>query len=227
MRSYLDNKSYLKSPTPNFAWEESSEIAVVQTILASLNLKGVVFSCDALHCQKKLYQQVQLTTEQTQPNSVDISEDKCRNRVVCRTVSVFNNLLGISSQWEGIKSLIKVERQGKRAGVDDHQTAYYISSLELSAAEFAVGIQGHWGIENRLHWVKDVVFGEDKSLIRHSIAAANFSVIRQLALAEQVRQLYRYMSPSWLFIPNYCNSYYCSRFGADFSASINLVLHLE
>ncbi|NEO55416.1 MAG: ISAs1 family transposase [Okeania sp. SIO3B5] len=133
--------------------------------------------------QKKLYQQVQLTTEQTQPNSVDISEDKCRNPVVCRTVSVFNNLLGISSEWQGIKSLIKVEPQGKRAGVDYHQTAYYISSLELSAVEFAVGIQGHWGIENRLHWVKDVVFGEDKSLIRHSQAAANFSVIHQLVIA--------------------------------------------
>lgn len=36
-----------------FRNKESSEIAVVQTILASLNLKGVVFSCDALHCQKK------------------------------------------------------------------------------------------------------------------------------------------------------------------------------
>ncbi|NEP86166.1 MAG: transposase [Okeania sp. SIO2C2] len=36
----------------------------------------------------------------------------------------------------------------------------------MSAAEFAVGIQGHWGIENRLHWIKDVVFGEDTSLIR-------------------------------------------------------------
>ncbi|WP_202220848.1 ISAs1 family transposase [Okeania sp. KiyG1] len=133
--------------------------------------------------QKKLYQQVQLTTEQTQPSSVDISEDRSRNRVVCRTVSVFNNLLGISSEWEGIKSVIRVERQGTRASVDYYQTAYYISSLKLSAAEFAVGIQGHWGIENRLHWVKDVVFREDTSLIRHSQAAANFSVIRQLAIA--------------------------------------------
>lgn len=133
--------------------------------------------------QKKLYQQIQLTTEQTQPNSVDISEDRSRNSVVCRTVSVFNNLLGISSEWVGIKSLIRVEPQGTRASIDYHQTAYYISSLELSAAEFAVGIQGHSGIENRLNWVKDVVFGEDTSLIRHSQAAANFSVIRQLAIA--------------------------------------------
>ena len=133
--------------------------------------------------QKKLYQQTQLTTEQTQPSSVHISEERCRNRVICRRVSVFNNLLGISSEWVGIKSVIRVERQGTRAGVNYHQIAYYISSLELSAAEFAVEIQGHWGIENRLHWVKDVVFGEDTSLIRHSIAAANFSIIRQLAIA--------------------------------------------
>lgn len=133
--------------------------------------------------QKKLYQQIQLTTQQTQPSSVDISGQRCRNRVISRTVSVFNNLLGISCDWVGIKSVIRVERQGTRAGVGYDQTAYYISSLELNAAEFAVGIQGHWGIENRLHWIKDVVFGEDTSLIRNCTAAANFSVIRQLAIA--------------------------------------------
>ena len=62
-----------------------------------------------------------------------------------------------------------------------HQVAYYISSLESSAIDFAYGIRGHWGIENRLHGVKDVVFGEDRSLIRQGNAPANRSLILAIA----------------------------------------------
>ncbi|MBW4672297.1 MAG: transposase [Cyanomargarita calcarea GSE-NOS-MK-12-04C] len=53
---------------------------------------------------------------------------------------------------------MKVERIGTRAGKAYHQVAYYISSLVSSATDFAQGIRGHWGIENSLHWVKDVIF---------------------------------------------------------------------
>jgi hypothetical protein len=61
--------------------------------------------------------------------------------------------------------------------------AYYISSLRLHAAQFAQGIRAHWGIENRLHWVKDVVLEEDSSRIRLGNAPANLSIIRSLAIA--------------------------------------------
>lgn len=79
--------------------------------------------------------------------------------------------------------LIKVERIGTRAGKPYHQIAYYISSLCVSAAKFAQGIRGHWGIENRLHWVKDVVFQEDSSRMRLGNAPANLAIIRSLAIA--------------------------------------------
>ncbi|MBD2604039.1 transposase [Scytonema hofmannii FACHB-248] len=51
-----------------------------------------------------------------------------------------------------------------------------------SAVDFAQGIRGHWGIENRLHWVKDVVFNEDVSTIHMGNAPANLSVMRTIAL---------------------------------------------
>jgi predicted transposase YbfD/YdcC len=79
--------------------------------------------------------------------------------------------------------LVKVERLGTRAGKPYEQIAYYISSLSLNAAQFAQGIRGHWGIENRLHWIKDVVFEEDTSKIRLGNAPANLSMIRNLAIA--------------------------------------------
>ncbi|MBH8552107.1 ISAs1 family transposase [Nostocaceae cyanobacterium CENA357] len=51
-----------------------------------------------------------------------------------------------------------------------------------TAKEFATGIRGHWGIENCLHWVKDVVFKEDNSTIRMGNASANLSILRAIAL---------------------------------------------
>lgn len=47
---------------------------------------------------------------------------------------------------------------------------------------FAEEIRQHWGIENRLHWVKDVIFGEDAAPFSNSNAATNWSIIRNIAI---------------------------------------------
>ena len=73
---------------------------------------------------------------------------------------------GIDLSWAGIKSLIRVERTGTRGDKPYHEVVCYISSLIHPAREFACGIRGHWSIENRLHWIKDVVMKEDDSKIR-------------------------------------------------------------
>ncbi len=59
---------------------------------------------------------------------------------------------------------------------------YYISSLVSKATTFALGIRQHWGIENRLHWVKDVVFGEDTAPLSNYNVATNWSIIRNIAI---------------------------------------------
>jgi predicted transposase YbfD/YdcC len=133
--------------------------------------------------QKRLYEQIQLNTQQATPISVDISTERRSARVTTRTVSVFDDLSDISSEWVGLARLVKVERIGTRAGKPYEQVAYYISSLSLNAGQFAQGIRGHWGIENRLHWVKDVVLEEDSSRIRLGNAPANLSIIRSLTIA--------------------------------------------
>ncbi len=108
--------------------------------------------------------------------------EKQHGRLTTRVVSVFDDLSGISNQWTGLKTLIKVERTGYRGKQPYLKVAYFISSLVAPAPVFAQGIRGHWGIENRLHWSKDVVLGEDTSSIRGGNAPGNMSIIRSIVI---------------------------------------------
>ncbi len=92
------------------------------------------------------------------------------------------SLHGIDKGWLGAKSCIQVERIGIRSGKQYLQTSYYISSLVSKAMTFAEGIRQHWGIENRLHWVKDVIAGVDAAPFSNSNAATNWSIIRNIAI---------------------------------------------
>ena len=105
-----------------------------------------------------------------------------RGRITCRIVSVFSDLSGIDFDWVGLQSLVQVERIGIRQGKPCQQTNYYISSLITSAFDFALLIRSHWGIENRLHWVKDVIFGEDAAPFNNYNAATNWSFIRTITI---------------------------------------------
>ena len=58
----------------------------------------------------------------------------------------------------------------------------YVSSRELSAERLAAAVRGHWGIENRLHWVLDVSFGEDGSTVRKDNAPQNLSLLKKRVL---------------------------------------------
>lgn len=132
--------------------------------------------------QPSLHRLIKQQASTSRHASRHITRERTRNRVTTRTVQVFQPLTGNHQQWSGLKSLIQVERTGTRAGKAYRQVAYYISSLTCHARDFALGIRGHWGIENRLHWVKDMVFHEDRSRIRSGNAPANCSIIFSFAL---------------------------------------------
>lgn len=75
---------------------------------------------------------------------------------------------------------VKRERTIKKRKAISH--SYYLSSISTKAKEFAKGIRHHWGIENRLHYVKDVTLKEDESRIRSGNAPAILSLIRNLVI---------------------------------------------
>lgn len=66
------------------------------------------------------------------------------------------------------------------------ETVYAVTSLgfaDVRAARLAEIIRGHWHIENRLHWVRDVTFAEDLSQIRTGTGPAVMAVLRNLAIS--------------------------------------------
>ena len=97
-------------------------------------------------------------------------------------MKVFTQLKNIDLDWVGVQSLIQIQRIGICSGKKYLMANYYISSLLTSAAKFATGIRQHWGIKNRLHWVKDIVFGEDTAPFTNYNAATNWSIIRNVAI---------------------------------------------
>ncbi len=132
--------------------------------------------------QPKLHRNIQQIAATRKPTSRRVETEKTRDRLTTRTVEVFHDVNGIDPEWKGVQSLIRVERSGTRKGKKYHEIVCYISSLIRTAKEFALGIRAHWGIENSLHWVKDVVLKEDSSTIRMGNAPANLSLLRAIAL---------------------------------------------
>lgn len=86
------------------------------------------------------------------------------------------------AEWEGLRTVGMVEATREIKGQVSVERRYYLSSLGLDVRKFARAVRGHWGIENKLHWVMDVVFGEDQSRARAGYAAQNLALLRRLAL---------------------------------------------
>lgn len=131
-----------------------------------------------------MHQQIESQTIKTTPIRYFEQKEKTRNRLTHRTVEVFSPPLNIDPHWEGVASVIKIFRSGTR-GKHDYESefpTYYISSLPPTSSLIAQGIRRHWGIENRLHWVKDVVTQEDNSPLLQGKASTNISLIKSWVL---------------------------------------------
>jgi len=85
-------------------------------------------------------------------------------------------------KWEGLRSVGMVESAREIDGKTTLERRYYLSSLKLDVETFARAVRGHWGVENKLHWVMDVCFREDQSRARQGYAAENLATLRRLAL---------------------------------------------
>lgn len=94
--------------------------------------------------------------------------NKGHGRVERRTVTTPTLLNEYRADWPGLAQVVRVERERRTGGETTAEVAYFITSLTRAAGPARLGelIRRHWGIENRLHHVRDVTFGEDASRVR-------------------------------------------------------------
>lgn len=113
------------------------------------------------------------------------STEKSHGRLETRECWVITDpeyvsLLQGQDDWAGLKAIIKIK--GTRHHTQKEVARYYIASLDKDAKFLLETVRGHWGIENQLHWVLDVVFREDESRVRSENSAENLAVLRHIAL---------------------------------------------
>ena len=75
-----------------------------------------------------------------------------------------------------------VEAEVETKGKTTTARRYFLTSAHLSAKEFLKATRAHWGVENRLHWVMDVVFHDDLMRLRSKNGPANMAMLRHTAL---------------------------------------------
>ena len=84
--------------------------------------------------------------------------------------------------WSGLASVGMVEREVENRSRTEATRHLYICSLPADAVLLARATRAHWGIENRLHWVLDVIFHDDLCRLRTGFGPQNFAVVRHIAL---------------------------------------------
>jgi len=138
--------------------------------------------------QPNLLQQLKKNISENTPIDSFLKEEKSRGRKENRYCEIYTQTKGIHPKWKGVNRIIYMHRFGHRPDKKNNdgnysEKHYYITSSNFDSAQMvAQGIRGHWGIENKIHYVKDTLFNEDKNGIRHNHAAANLSIIQDIAI---------------------------------------------
>jgi predicted transposase YbfD/YdcC len=173
------------------------EIAAVPTLITELGLTGVLFTADALHCQKDAFTRAAETgnallvrVKDNQPTLHDRLAGICarqqpfdshetvdrrrHGRQEHRLVEVFDTAGQLDADWQPlIPCVARISRltyeKDTRSGLwpSREEIGCYACQIRLDAETLARAVRSHWGIENRDHYVRDVTLGEDDSRIRH------------------------------------------------------------
>ena len=192
--------------------ERSHEIAAIPILLKTLHLKGALVTIDAAGCQTEIVETIRagggdylLAVKGNQPKlhaavervfadaivgefaGVAVSrhetvEDK-HGRHEERYVTAIAHPSGLPEGWRDVAAVVQVNREREANGINTSTTHYYITSLAGSAKALGHFIRRHWAIENELHWVLDVSFGEDANRTRDRNASANLGVVRRTAVS--------------------------------------------
>lgn len=191
---------------------KSNEITAIPELLKMLTLKGALVSIDAMGCQKVIAEQIisqgadyllaakgnqsMLYGELTlafeaydagmaplqilEQEFLDKDHGRLEKRIYSLTCEVQN--LDAKLNWPGLKCIGRVRSIREVDGKTSDETRYFISSRQMGTEEFAKAVRSHWGIENKLHWVLDIVFRDDENRARIRNSAANLVTLKHITL---------------------------------------------
>ena len=182
---------------------KSNEIPAVRELLkAFTGLAGAVVTIDAMHTQHDtaqailarqadyvmtvkantptLYQQLKKLPWGAVPAVSAVTTD--HGRRVRRTIKAV-----LAPAWigfDGAAQVAQLRRTVTKKGQKTVEVVYLITSdRDADPATLATWVRSHWEIENRLHWVRDVTYQEDKSLVRTGNAPRVMASLRSLAIS--------------------------------------------
>jgi predicted transposase YbfD/YdcC len=104
-----------------------------------------------------------------------------RERRTLKATTALNEYL----DWPGVAQVGQIESAVEQDGKISHETRYFITSVPRSlagASQLLVWGRGHWSIENRSHYVRDVTLGEDASRIRKGSGPEIMAALRNAAI---------------------------------------------
>lgn len=185
------------------------EPAAAVELLSALHIKGATVTADAASCtaevtrtirergahyvlslkgnQGTLYDHVVQLFDSVPRHAAEfaVESDKGHGRLeqrIVRALPIGELPVNIQAPWVDLKSIAEVIRirVGKELSVT---RSFYITSHPPKAILLAACIRDHWKIENQLHYVLDVSFGEDRRKIRSEYGAQNFALVCRHALS--------------------------------------------
>lgn len=192
--------------------DKANEIVAIPQLLEMLMVQGCIVTIDAMGCQKQIVNAIRdqqadyvITVKGNQPTlqrtvqaaftaqdavgwslqseAVTHTQATAHGRHEIRQCWVLSDAQVQALGWRDCQTLVRIERTTTRGtGKVSHDTHYYISSVHANAATLLQIVREHWGIENRCHWVLDVVFNEDASRTRTRNADHNLALLRKIAL---------------------------------------------
>lgn len=115
------------------------------------------------------------------------THDKNHGRIEERKITV-SNMLNDYLDWPALQQVFKMERHFTYASTGKvlQETQYGITSLKADVAnpeKMLALVRSEWGIENGLHYRRDVTFGEDKTRMIHKTIARSMALINNLVIA--------------------------------------------
>jgi predicted transposase YbfD/YdcC len=183
---------------------KTNEIALFTTLLDRLDIQDAVITADALHAQREhatylhrrgahyllivkrnqptLHAQLAALPWRDVPKAYD-KRERGHGRTERRTLKVTAVAAFLASPHAA--QAIQIVRRRKLKGKWSRETCYAVTSLtvtQATCAQLAAIIRGHWGIEDRLHWVRDIDFDEDRSQVRTAAGPRVMASLRNLAI---------------------------------------------